>query len=904
MRTLLLLTAALALSLSACGDDSCDADADGDGICNDSDNCLSAENSQQDDTDGDGVGDSCDDDIDGDGLDNASDNCPSDANAGQEDADADGIGDVCDEFANCEDSSGCALPLVCVGGACVDVTCGSHLDCPTDSQCTGTACRFAPECTGDGDCDGDEVMGSCYRGRCIPGCNRNTDCGGTLATACIDNTCLFACATGATCDPGERCTDFFGESFCLPDECVGNGIEDCDEGLRCNGAGECVPYDPCVADGDCSDSEYCVNEICEDRPRCAVDRDCDDEQICSAGFCFAVSTCDDDDACDDGDTCVAGLCVPDLCRDTASCDAGSVCESGACITPEAAEIARVVITTRPGPVSVGQIVGFHAIALDAEDAPIAGVAFDFESSSPAVGDLTGSAFTAGSEPGTTEVTATPEGESAPVSDAVVVVNIGATPTEGRRVIVVDRISGRAIEGATVQTTQGTTLSSADGVALVDDDAGTISVFADGYDFVTVMGATADDLEISLRPAVGSGVAAGFTGRMDWREVSTAGNTSVGLAGAAINEGLADLSLIRLLGDNFIFQVPSVGAFPLPGGIVLDADLEPVIGQPLRLQRLRYFSRAGDGLTFAWALGGDLDTQDLLGSFFGGGNIIIEILRLFAGFDHDVVAFDAEALPTIVDEEDIDDDGNTIEMVPDYNNFPRVFATPSIPQELRAAVTWPAPALIEDAPLDAILAVGGTEVDGIGFVPTGFASAQLNVDTFDEGLIRLAPAHSGLAGGENYVVALTFSSADSGAGVDGLDLPETIAALWSRGPLPADLNFDGAFPAFAEGSTFDAVGRSCELTATTNAPVRLVARGDQRNWEVFASQPGTVNFPALPDGFDDPVSDDFYVETFATENTIDDLFDPTSGGLRRLNHKVYGFARYLLVPSTVSEAQPR
>jgi hypothetical protein len=77
--------------------DACDDDVDGDGTSNDLDNCEFIPNEDQSDVDNDGIGDVCDDDIDGDGLLNDVDNCPSNANPNQEDLDGDGIGDVCDD---------------------------------------------------------------------------------------------------------------------------------------------------------------------------------------------------------------------------------------------------------------------------------------------------------------------------------------------------------------------------------------------------------------------------------------------------------------------------------------------------------------------------------------------------------------------------------------------------------------------------------------------------------------------------------------------------------------------------------------------------------------------------------------------------------------------------------------
>lgn len=75
--------------------DECDYDSDNDGVGVD-DNCPLVENPDQADSDGDGEGDACDGDADGDGFNDELDNCPFEANANQADMDNDGIGDVCD----------------------------------------------------------------------------------------------------------------------------------------------------------------------------------------------------------------------------------------------------------------------------------------------------------------------------------------------------------------------------------------------------------------------------------------------------------------------------------------------------------------------------------------------------------------------------------------------------------------------------------------------------------------------------------------------------------------------------------------------------------------------------------------------------------------------------------------
>ncbi|MFY7670974.1 thrombospondin type 3 repeat-containing protein [Tenacibaculum sp. MEBiC06402] len=82
----------------------CPNDYDLDTILNINDNCPFKPNSNQADTDGDGIGDVCDSinniDFDNDQILNSDDNCPNVSNPNQSDVDGDGIGDVCDNKDN------------------------------------------------------------------------------------------------------------------------------------------------------------------------------------------------------------------------------------------------------------------------------------------------------------------------------------------------------------------------------------------------------------------------------------------------------------------------------------------------------------------------------------------------------------------------------------------------------------------------------------------------------------------------------------------------------------------------------------------------------------------------------------------------------------------------------------
>jgi hypothetical protein len=98
--------------------DACE-DEDGDGVLSPSDNCPLVNNPLQKDKDLDGVGDVCDDDIDADGLLNEADNCPSNYNPGQEDRNADGLGDACCCLGRVGDANGEAGDEPTVGDVAV-----------------------------------------------------------------------------------------------------------------------------------------------------------------------------------------------------------------------------------------------------------------------------------------------------------------------------------------------------------------------------------------------------------------------------------------------------------------------------------------------------------------------------------------------------------------------------------------------------------------------------------------------------------------------------------------------------------------------------------------------------------------------------------------------------------------
>jgi len=81
------------------------SDGDADGVVDGFDNCPGIWNPEQEDSDGNGLGDACNDaqDADGDDFADHLDVCPEAFDPDQEDADGDGIGDACDPFPDSAD---------------------------------------------------------------------------------------------------------------------------------------------------------------------------------------------------------------------------------------------------------------------------------------------------------------------------------------------------------------------------------------------------------------------------------------------------------------------------------------------------------------------------------------------------------------------------------------------------------------------------------------------------------------------------------------------------------------------------------------------------------------------------------------------------------------------------------
>ena len=356
--------------------DSCDIcpydplnDVDGDGVCGEEqcidelgcpgnptctedeledcvDNCTDTSNSDQVDSDGDGLGDICDpcpdsldNDEDDDGFcgdpcevdpDSCSespctggetvdcrDNCPDAVNPDQEDIDEDGIGDECDicpfDPANDPDEDG-VCDSICVGDECEEAPCtgGEFEDCEdncsedpnedqldSDADGVGDVCDMCPF---DPDDDADED------GYCDAICQEEVDCGEGPCSGGETEECDDNCPDVSNPDQADRDDDGVGDVCDESEGCEDLIDFDCD-GVPDDGDESGDPDDrPCLdrqthsCDDNCvEDANPLQHDLDEDGEGDVCDDDTDNDGIPDEDDnCVFVPNTDQEDANDDG----------------------------------------------------------------------------------------------------------------------------------------------------------------------------------------------------------------------------------------------------------------------------------------------------------------------------------------------------------------------------------------------------------------------------------------------------------------------------------------------------------------------------------------------------------------------------------------------------------------------------
>ncbi|MFW5966232.1 MAG: Ig-like domain-containing protein, partial [Persicimonas sp.] len=636
-------------------------------------------------------------------------------------------------------------------------------------------------------------------------------------------------------------------------------------------SGECVEHLDCEDDRDCRSHQVCEDEECVARDDCIVEDDCGEDETCLNGRCTYSPECESDGDCDDGFECVGEQCYEEVCRGSDDCEGDQVCDGGVCDDPPEAE--SCFVSEKEALVSEGQQVRLEAYALNAADDGVP-ANFEWVSSDTDVAEIDddGQNAVGGEAEGETEIKASIADTDIECDGVVTLTNHGQVGDDEMRVIVTDAETGAGVEDAEVVLgdDEASEESGPSGSAILEDPGESIdvSVFADGYNWVTVKDVGSVDVQIALTPERGTGPAAGFTGEFDLSQLNTGGDFNLGLAGASLAGGLLDFDLTRLLGDPFVrsVDVPGGGGggdseIPIPGGLVMFGE---VLGFDINLKET-YYAHTTEGARIGWGVAGKIAGEDLIDTFSDGmddtGEVLTTILPLFNRFDHDNKPLSLDARDRVVDSQDIDGDGDTSEEVPDYDNFPEVDLKPSVRQNLITDVGVSNLPQMSDGEAEVVVLVGGVHLDSPGYVPLGLSATS---DEDEDGRpdtqqLTLAPPYGSLTGGRLAVVALAFNPEDVGF-EDGVELPDEFsAALWNGQSLPSSVGL-GTFADASDGSV-DEEKREVSVTADAGPLFRVQIVGEDRTWEVWS---------AGPDGSQGTFEHDIALPEVASERT--DLFD--------------------------------
>ncbi len=346
----------------------CFPDGDHDGVPDDADNCPDVFNPQQEDADGDEIGDACDcmPDCEDAGKECGDDGCGgSCGHCGEGQVCVDFICDTAEEGISCLEGFECVL-------ACEGDPWECYPDCrdqvrPSEEQ----SIRRLFGCMGDGVCE--EISTGCAQDRCAEqyedcahGCQPS--CSGVV---CGDDGCggsCGECAVDEVCDGGECrvCEPYCGEGRQCGDDGCGGTCGECAPEEVCE-HGECRPDETsdlsCIEVFMCllqceTQDESCTHE-CQRRldqtqlgslvalVNCFNDSDCDPENTeciqaacselwaeCEGGGCERL--CDDKQCGDDGcggscGECPGGeICVDYYCQDCDPECAGRDCGDDGC----------------------------------------------------------------------------------------------------------------------------------------------------------------------------------------------------------------------------------------------------------------------------------------------------------------------------------------------------------------------------------------------------------------------------------------------------------------------------------------------------------------------------------------------------------------------------------------------
>ena len=254
--------------------------------------------------------------------------------------------------ATCDEDSDCTCPTDgCVGPDYYDYPVyGSCVDCPTSCYCqdgTGSSQPCAPTITYNdprcGECQDDDDCNSLDRNYCVDTVIKHDE------GKCVNYFCEVETAPVEDCNDGLYCN---GQETCLNAACVpGTSIDcsslngECQEGKCDESLDDCVPdYTDFPLSTPCSSGDSCKINHCDGLGECVLNYniDCNDNDACTNDFCESLFGCKHTTVnCDDGNECTEDSCdsvkgcihtpIPNCCKTNDDCNDSDACTNDVCI---------------------------------------------------------------------------------------------------------------------------------------------------------------------------------------------------------------------------------------------------------------------------------------------------------------------------------------------------------------------------------------------------------------------------------------------------------------------------------------------------------------------------------------------------------------------------------------------
>jgi hypothetical protein len=317
-------------------------------------------------------------------------------------------------------------------------------------------------------------------------------------------------------------------------------------------------------------------------------------------------------------------------------------------------------------------------------------------------------------------------------------------TSGTRVLVVDQLTGAVVEGAVVEVgAEGPVNTNDLGLAeftteLSPANPADVFVYKRDYNYLTLRGVESNDLivhigslfHLNFRSGTAREVAGGIRGKFDTSmircEEGHGCEVFFGIAGLSFPGSLTNLNFDLVFGARMKTLVELGGdsrEIAIPSGLVF------CVSENCPKE---FYSPTGiPGNRVAWGVGGKLDLDVLIDEvaplLTGGGELditalAVKLLPLLSSDYYTAMVPNVNIAPIdkILDDDDLDDDGQTKDYIPDYDDFPglnmpmRVAFDP----EIDLVVTAPQ---LPVGDYDGVVAIAGVFVRGSGFVPMGIGA---------------------------------------------------------------------------------------------------------------------------------------------------------------------------------------